>query len=180
MVARSDNGELTSDFEKGIVTIDTPRTQGATGSLDEAPEIKLSRVQISGASDFCTVLFSSLDGAAIGKSGRILVTVIGDACNSGEIARLDRSELAEAPAQGRFHPSSYQMMADRSGRKPMLAEPVAVTLKLRRDAGAPVLHCEALDPAGSPTHAVPVVRQGTVNEIRIAGKYQSIYFLLTR
>ncbi|HET6385874.1 MAG TPA: hypothetical protein VFJ58_20985 [Armatimonadota bacterium] len=179
-VVRSDNGQLTSDFTHGIVTIDTARTQGASGGLDEVPKLALSGLRISGASTFATILFSSLDGLPLDHSNRILVTVMGDAANSDEVSGIDRTELANAPAHGRFHPSRYTMRSNQAGRRPTVAEPVAATLNLRRSPGAVRLQCHSLNPAGAVTGVVPTRLNGGWLRLSVNGQYRSVYYLLAR
>ncbi|MBM4081716.1 MAG: hypothetical protein FJ278_18575 [Planctomycetes bacterium] len=178
-VVRSDTRQLASDFHHGVITIDTPRTQGASGQINEVERAALSGTEIRRASGFCTVIASSLDGEPLGRSQRILLTVVGDAANTDEVAIIDRHELANVPSKGRFHPSKYTFNANRAGRKPMVAEPVAATLAIRREAGAKALRCQGLDTAGRATGQVPVRLDGQWAEISLDARHRSIYFLLS-
>ena len=176
-ILRSDTGELVSDFKHGILTIDTPRTQAATGHLDEVERLALSQLEIANASTFCNVILTSLDGKKLEESQRILITVTGDSANTDEVAMVPRADLANAEKTGRHHPSRYVFNAGKAGRKPVLAEPVRVELRLKRSAAGPV-KCTSLDPSGKPTGDVPVTREEGHVKIGVDGRYRAIYFLV--
>jgi hypothetical protein len=176
-ILRSETGELASDFLHGIITIDTPRMQAATGHLNEVERIALSQLEISRASTFCNVILTSLDGKRLDESQRILITITGDSANTDELAMVQRADLANAPKTGRFHPSRYVFNAAKAGRKPVLAEPVDVDLQLKRSVAGPA-KCASLDPSGKPTGDVPVTAEDGHVKISINGRYRAIYFLV--
>ena len=178
MVLRSDTRQLGADFGRGVLSIDTPRTQAVSGHLDAAASAATSGLEIRGASTYCSVILSSLDGEPVARSRRVLLTVIGDACNSDEVAVIDRAELANVPKQGRFHPSRSTINAGRAGKKPTVAEPVAVSIRLRRAPGAPALSCKRLDPGGQATGAVPSRFRAPWLELKLDGRERAIYYLL--
>lgn len=71
----SDTGELRRDWEKGIQTIDTPRSQVAAGALG-GEVIRLGNATFSIRTKKAVVAVQSLDNRSIRKSGRILITFI--------------------------------------------------------------------------------------------------------
>jgi hypothetical protein len=72
--AISDNGELRRNWDKGWFTIDTPRTQAAMGWIG-GEKIALAEVEINATTRNATIAVQSLDGAALGKSGDILISL---------------------------------------------------------------------------------------------------------
>ena len=76
----SDNGELTRDWKKGLITVNTSRSQGFTGFV--ANEwITLNDVAIRSKTSFTTIIVSSLDNAPLSKSSRMLLTAVSRAEN---------------------------------------------------------------------------------------------------
>ena len=76
----SDNGELTRDWKKGLITINTSRSQGFTGFV--ANEwISLKDVAIRSKTSFATIIVSSLDNSPLSKSSRMLLTAVSRAEN---------------------------------------------------------------------------------------------------
>jgi len=70
---RSLTGELTWNYDTGLVTIDTPRAQGATGFLKDAGRIELGDVVIESANEYGSILVVALDGKPIAESQQVLV-----------------------------------------------------------------------------------------------------------
>lgn len=66
------------DYGKGVVTIDTARTQGATGFLGRAGAIKLGDVTLESAIEFGTILVVSLDGRPLAGAKRILIQTMSE------------------------------------------------------------------------------------------------------
>jgi hypothetical protein len=71
----SDTGELRRDFGAGVHTIDTTRTQSASGWIG-GRRIELGDVTIEIDTPKATVCVSSLDGRPIAASQRLLVTAV--------------------------------------------------------------------------------------------------------
>ncbi len=71
----SDTGELRRDWKQGLLTIDTPKTQGAIGWLKGRP-LGLRDVGINVQTPKAAVVVTSLDGKPIPDSGRLLVTAL--------------------------------------------------------------------------------------------------------
>lgn len=70
----SDNGELRRNWDKGVFSIDTPRSQAAMGWIG-GERIVLPNVEINVTTRNATVAVQSLDGRPIGKSGDILISL---------------------------------------------------------------------------------------------------------
>jgi hypothetical protein len=72
-VIRSMTGQLKWDYDTGLVTVDTPRAQGACGFLARAGQIELGDVKIQSGNEYGSVLAVSLDEKPLATSKRILV-----------------------------------------------------------------------------------------------------------
>lgn len=70
---RSLTGELHWDFAAGVVTVNTPRAQGASGFLREAGRIDLDDIVIEFDNAYGTLLAVSLDGEPLRSSRKILI-----------------------------------------------------------------------------------------------------------
>jgi hypothetical protein len=73
-MAVSDTGELRRDWEAGTYTIDTPRTQAATGWIG-GKVISLIDVEIAASTRNATVAVQSLEDAPISQSRAILISL---------------------------------------------------------------------------------------------------------
>ena len=66
-------GEVRWDENAGVLIVDTPRTQGAAGFLDEVGDIELGDLALSCGNAFASVLVTSLDGEPLATSKRLLI-----------------------------------------------------------------------------------------------------------
>jgi len=82
-VAHSATGELTWDAGKGLVQVDTPRTQAVIGFLSLQPAA-LKNVRLQTGARFGALYVTAMDGIApIRSARRLLVTAVGAARNTG-------------------------------------------------------------------------------------------------
>jgi hypothetical protein len=95
---RSDTGELERDWEAGTQTIDTPRTQAATGWVG-GRKVALHDVELRIDTPAAAVALTSLDGRPIASSARILVTVAAQAVASD---RDNHPPFLSQPVTGAF------------------------------------------------------------------------------
>lgn len=114
-LTESDTGELRRDWDAGVGTVDTPRSQAAYGFLGGASPIGLSNVSISVDNDFAVVAVTSLDGKDIDASNHLLVTAVGRAENTGMVYDLTHTKLHD------------------TGRGPILIEPIVGRLTIDTD-----------------------------------------------
>jgi len=117
----SDTGELTLDSNSGLFTIVAPRAKAAVGFLGRLGPVDLKGVTVECETPFAAVLVTSLDAEPISSSGRVLVTAVARAENTGQAFCRNRSAIPE------------------KGRPPVLAEPVRCRLTMRL-AGRPSVH----------------------------------------
>jgi hypothetical protein len=105
---RSMTGELQWNFGGGVVTVNTPRAQGAAGFLGAAGRIELADMVLESENEYGTLLAVSLDGKALSESGRILL----------QAATRDkpygfRTEAVEGGFERITHPGGYPLNVEK-------------------------------------------------------------------
>jgi hypothetical protein len=75
--------ELKLDYGKGLLVIDAPRAQGASGALNSAGKISLSVLTISSDLDLGHIIAVSLDDQPLATSRKILLQVMSEEQASG-------------------------------------------------------------------------------------------------
>ena len=90
-ILQSDTKEITLDTKQKRFTVITPRTEGVSLHAGERAELKQMTVAETTAS--ATVALSSLDGASVAKSKRLLLIYSTDAVNTGHETSDDRTTL---------------------------------------------------------------------------------------
>jgi len=133
----SDTGELSLDYGKGLLTVDTPRTKSAIGYLAKEGAIELDGLRVDCRTEFAAIAATSLDGEPIGRSRRVLLT---------SVARVENTAQGFVPPSPKQRSWGYMTwMLPAQGRPPAIAEPVRATVELRVPGKAEVF---ALDPTG--------------------------------
>jgi hypothetical protein len=140
----SDTGELSLDYGQGVLTMNTPRTKSAIGCLAKAGRIDLGGLEIDCRTEFATVTATSLDGAPIGLSRRLLLTSVGRAENTAQ------GFWPPTPKQRSRSAMSWMLPAE--GRLPVLCEPIRADVQIQVPGPATVY---ALDPTGKRQASVP-------------------------
>jgi len=79
----STTGELTLDYGKGLLVINAPKAQGASGALHAAGKVDLEDITIASDLDLLNILALSLDDRPLRSSGRILLQVMSEEQTSG-------------------------------------------------------------------------------------------------
>jgi len=82
-VVRSATGELVWDYQRGLVTVNAPKAQGACGFLQTAGTVSLRDVSISAQMEYGTVLLVPLDGQPLRTSRKMLLQVMSEDTNYG-------------------------------------------------------------------------------------------------
>lgn len=77
-VSRSATGELTWDYAQGLVTLQAPAAQGATGFLQRAGRLDLPDCEITCNTEYGSVLLVALDRQPIGRSKKMLLQVMSE------------------------------------------------------------------------------------------------------
>ena len=131
----SNTGELKLDWGRGVLTINAPAAQGASGNLAAAGEIKLSDVTLSIPLDVAHAIVVSLDGQPLATSKRMLLQVMTEEKPTG---------FRTEPVGDRRH----RIMS--IGENPWLVRKLEGVVRLRRPDAAK-LKVTALDQFGQPT-----------------------------
>ena len=157
----SDTKELTWALKdgKGVVTINTPLTQGLVGYMKTAKS-NPSQLSAEVSNDFTAIMLSSLDGKPIRESERLLLTTGARTGNTGMKWDEKRTTLLE------------------TGGPPVLIEPVKGTLAVTDLERASRLEIAPLDGAGRALGPF-VTAQKTLTGFRLPlGEYATPWYLI--
>jgi hypothetical protein len=72
---KSDTGELSLDYGKGLCTLNAPKVQGATGFFKQQSDIALKDVTIHSGNPYATVIVVAMDDKELKESQKVLVQV---------------------------------------------------------------------------------------------------------
>ncbi|MCP5515861.1 MAG: hypothetical protein H7A45_01225 [Verrucomicrobiales bacterium] len=119
--ALSETGELRWDWGRGLVTVNAPAAQGATGFLRDAGAIRLETVEIASSMEYGSILIVALDGRPLAEAERVLLQAASE----------------ERPWQwSTDRPAGPRRITNR-GTVPLMVRELAGTVRLQRpDAGA--------------------------------------------
>lgn len=155
-IVRSLTGQLTWDYGKRIVTVDTNKTQGVIGFAGGSTQ-KLSGVTVADIkTPFVSLIFTPLDDKPLATSGHILITAMAQDKQTGTEYNADGTQLLKA------------------GGPPLLMEPVQATITL---AGPAPQSVRAVD-----LYGVPTDQQVTLSgkSFAIDGRYRAYYYEVKR
>lgn len=80
---RSTTGELLWDYGRGLVRVNAPRAQGATGFLQRAGTISLDNLTVTAGMEYGTILLVALDDRPLATSRKMLLQVMSEDANYG-------------------------------------------------------------------------------------------------
>ncbi len=80
---RSSTGQLQWDYNKGLLTVNAPLVQGATGFLKTAGTLDLNDVTLRSEIDYGTILLVALDSQPLAQSRQMLLQVMSEEQNFG-------------------------------------------------------------------------------------------------
>jgi hypothetical protein len=145
-VVRSATAQMEWNYEKGVVLVDSPRTQGVTGFLHSAGGIfNLSKVVIDSSNEYASVSVVSLDNEPLEKSRRVLVQV-------GTSERL--SGWKTKPATIEFNGQAIEgERIVNAGHPPLRIANARVRVTINN---AQLSECVALDTAGYPKKTIAI------------------------
>ncbi len=159
---KSQTGEITYDYGRGILKVDSPRTQGFSGFSGGAT-FNLSGVSIQLKNDYGLVLVQSLDNKPVQEASRLLVTAVGNAINTG---------METVPAGNRLK---------NPGKEPVLVEPMQGLIRILNLKGdATQLAVWALDGSGTRVKKVPFERDKKDLVFEMRGEYQALNYEVVR
>jgi hypothetical protein len=143
----------------GVVTIDSPRTQGLIGFVS-AQAKSTSHLSAAIGNRFATLLLTSLDGKPVQASSRMLLIAGGTVQNTGQTWNSAHTDVSNF------------------GESPTLIDPVTGSLTLRGLAGARRVTLQAIDGAGQPLGAaVPAVGDAGSWTVPLGGIVSTWYLL---
>jgi len=144
----------------GILRVDTPRTQMASGFLSKVDEVTMGNLSLRCANRFASIGLTALDGQPLRRSRRMLLVAVGNARNTGQ--------------------KSGQRVLEDGGQAPVLAEPVKAAMRLAADQPEAV-QVYALDPLNGRRLAPLATRvDGGRLTFAIGEPGRTIYYELTR
>ncbi|MHC5054731.1 MAG: hypothetical protein ACYTKD_08440 [Planctomycetota bacterium] len=156
-VLRSTTGQLTWDYGRRCVTVDTGRTAAVIGDA-RGREVRLSGVTITDIkTPHVSLILTPLDDEELARSRRVLITAM---------AR-DRQTNTRYSADGK--------RLEVVGGPPLLMEPVQARIRLD---GRPPAEVNVLDVYGVPTGRK--VEPGARGEFTIDGTYRTYYYEVKR
>jgi len=146
--SESDRPGVFWDVKQGLVTVNSPRTQGVVGFTGGQP-VSLDDVTISIENDFAVVVISALDGDSIRDARRLLVSTS---------ARAQWTGMEFDEQKG---------VVTKSGRPPFLMEPVTGSVTIKQDRPMTVYR---LSSSGRRLGKVVIAKtaQGTTFDMRAA------------
>jgi hypothetical protein len=153
---RSATGEITWDYGSGLVTVNTPCAQGATGFLAKAGRIELGDIALQSGNEYGTVLVVSVDGKPLSESGRILLQVMTEEKNYGWSTQPSRAKLVKWP---RTAPPVDCLKITDLGEGPIQVRRFDGTVTLRRP-DADTLKVRAVDVNGYSIRQLPAGEDG--------------------
>jgi hypothetical protein len=130
---RSSTGELELDYAKGVLTLDAPAAQGASGNLKAAGPITLRDLTVESPLDNVHIVLVALDDRPLKTSQRMLLQVMSEERNTG----------------WKVVPQGGLNLIESIGRNPWQVRKIAGTVRLLRPDAAR-LKPLALDPTGAP------------------------------
>ena len=143
---RSNTGELSLDYGRGIFRLDTPKAQAVAGFLTKGGgSFSLTDVKIDSKNDYAAITLVSLDDLPIATSKRILVQV-------GTVVRptgWKQEPATHASEDGKSTLTGYKVVA--TGKMPWQIRNSEITLSINN---ASLKKLTPLDPAGYPQTAI--------------------------
>ncbi|MAX26358.1 MAG: hypothetical protein CMJ19_17845 [Phycisphaeraceae bacterium] len=156
----SDTGELTFDWGRGTLVVDTPKTQGFSGLMGWRENNKTDNLQCEIDVPYGNVLITSADNKPIDQSQRMILTAAGRMKNTG---------MEVGPNK------AGKTVVLKAGQSPCFVEGLRGQLILKSNI-ASKLHVYALDSRGRRLGEVPVSRSGNNIKLELTPRWQTIWF----
>ncbi len=167
LTARSMTGELEWNARKGVVTINTPRTQAAIGFLSESKH-QWESASLETTAKFGAVYVTAMDGLKpIREANRLLVTVVGPVRNTG----MEYETTAEMSTR---HKAPLWRIKS-FGTAPVLMDAVEGKLRIRNTHAAS-LTAWALDVNGKRMGEVPLEKSAGAVALTLSASSAVVYY----
>ncbi len=156
-IIRSATGELTWDYGRQVITVQTPKTQAVIGRTG-AGSFALPGVAVTFKTPFVSTIFTPLDDLPLVQSRHILITALAQDSQTGARYSADGTKL------------------EATGTAPLLMEPVQAAIKL---GGAKPVSVTPCDHYGVPMAgaSVPIQADGGFT---VDGSYRAYYYEVKR
>lgn len=155
MTVTSTHRQLQLDYRSGVLRIDAPKAQGASGNLRAAGPCKMADLEIESDLDLAHIVVVPLDNQPIRSSKKLLLQVMSEEQNSG---------WKEEPAEG------GTMRIASIGHDPWQIKPISGTVRFKRT-DADRLSVTALDHNGAAGE-----KTGAAREIKL--RAGTLYYLI--
>ncbi|MFO8007643.1 MAG: cellulase family glycosylhydrolase, partial [Candidatus Brocadiia bacterium] len=156
-VLESDTGQLWRDWELGVGTLDTPRSQAAYGNLGKSGRAwETSDCTFEISTPFAVAFLSSLTEQPIAESGDLLLVAAARAENTGMAFNMAGTDVVE------------------KGGPPVIAEPVVGTVRI--ETSADVLLVRPIMADGSPGPGTPIPVQDGAATVELKPSHRTIFY----
>ena len=150
-IVKSDTEELTWNYEKGMLQINTPYIQGAMGNIGK-DKIKLNDIELDVSTPFCSIFMISMDGKPLKKSEKMVLVAAAREMNTDMEYNQGHTALRDV------------------GRSPIIFENVEAKVTFNRKGK---LTAYPLDITGKRKKKKIRIKNKT---FEISGKHKSIYY----
>lgn len=100
-MVRSTARETTLDYGKGVLSLNSPTAQGASGNIGAAGTIRLNDIELQSPLDLVHIVLVSLDGAPLATSKRMLLQVMTEERPTGFRTEPANEQLKRIVSVGR-------------------------------------------------------------------------------
>jgi len=163
------------DYRKGYAGIHSDKFDAFIGEIEGS--FHSQKIDLFGKENFVSVVALSLDGLALPKSKKILITVGSDAINKGEKIFIPAFQLDRTTTMYWFPSKELQL---KSRRVPAVSffKPVNITISIKREEHSEI-EIYSLDSNGETIDKIPVRWEDNNILIEILTKiHRSCYYLL--
>jgi len=181
-VFQTDTSEITVDYERRLFLINSNFAQGVSGYLDENPPVKLKSLTFGTSNDFVNAIAVSVDRKPLEKSKRILVTIVGDSTNRGDIFEYP-AFLGNVGDNGKpFRPGKIRVAVNKQATKrmfgvqPIVVQPIIMAVRLKTEYHED-LSVYSLSSEGRRMQEIRIIKDNkTISFIADGNKYKTIYY----
>ena len=152
-------GELHWDYGRGLVCVNTPRSQGAVGFLAKAGRIELGDIAVECDNEYASVMAIALDDRPLATSKSVLIQAVTEERPYG--FRTDGDRITSL------------------GGPPLGVKKIAARVWLHSRAG-PTIHAIALDENGYATSKRVATHMDSASDVEITLDPTSLYHVIER
>lgn len=151
-------GELSMDFQNKMFRMNTAKSQAIAG-YTQGNTVELDDVKFALDNYHATAYLNSVDDAPLYESRKMLLTVIGDTRNTGQVMSEDEKTLVT------------------SGTAPILVEPITGTVTIKTNVPITV---QTVSPNGAIKQTVPTTPVAGGYSFELQSSYQAMYYQITK